>query len=632
MPAVKSKQHLTFGLGLFAFTGLLISTASLLASNSSRVAASGAALAQNRAHPSPQLPARPPTFARDIAPIIYQHCATCHHSSVSGISCGTAPFALLTYNDVKQYAGAIATATSNRAMPPWLPEPGYGDFSESPRLSQDQIRLIADWVRNGEPEGDPAEIPPAPHFEEGWQLGKPDLVLDAKQAISVPASGPDVFWNLIFSPGMKTKRYVRAIEVHPGSDVNLIHHANVILDPAQSARALETAPGAGFPGMDLALKQSPFYVPSHFLFWKPGSAPWVEPDGLSWELDPGADLVLNAHFMPMGTAEQVKPSIGLYFTDQPPKLFPMLIELENDDALDIPAGERDFSVGDDFRLPRDVDVLAVYPHAHYLGHLLESYATLPNGQRQWLIRIPQWNSDWQGVYHYRKPVFLPKGTVISMRYHYDNSTANSHNPHNPPQRVVGGNQATDEMAHLWFQILPRGEGDGRMEIESALLQHRVEKFSDDFPARLNLGALMLARSDAAGAVDVLEQAVRLDPKQEDARRGLAMALDGVGRLREAVDQYRAAVALKPDDNQARLGLARGLIRSGNLTDGLENFRKVADAEPRDADLRDEFGILLMRQNHPAEALAQFNSALAIDPTHKAAQADREEALKRLQAD
>src|SRR5579862_2263509 len=373
--------------------------------------------------PSPAVrPSRRPTFAHDIAPIIYQRCATCHHSSGAGAMPMTTPFALISYSDVKRYASAIAAATRSRVMPPWLPEPGYGDFVDDPRLTDAQIRLITEWVLDGAPEGSASEVPSPPHSVAGWQLGKPDLVVESPRAINIPATGPDLFWNFIFSPPIKKKRYIRAIEVRPGGEVGSIHHANIVLDPAESARTLEKASDAGFPGMDVPLRQSPFYVPSHFLFWKPGNAVWVEPDGLSWELDPGTDLVLNAHFMTTGVSQQAKPSIGLYFTDKPPKLFPMVIELENDDALDIPAGDHDFLVSDDFRLPSDVNVLAVYPHAHYLGRLLEAYATLPNGRRKWLIRIPNWDFAWQAVYHYRKPIFLPRGTLLSMRYHYDNST------------------------------------------------------------------------------------------------------------------------------------------------------------------------------------------------------------------
>lgn len=620
-----NRQRAKAFIGFLAVIGLSVWAITLRAAIPSHSQAS-------RTPPSSGTALGHPTFARDIAPIIYQHCASCHHSTQTGVLalCGDDAFSLLSYNDVKQRASEIARATRTREMPPWLPEHGYGDFVGEYRLSDAEIRTLAEWARDGAPEGPASEIPPAPKFTDGWQLGKPDLVLTATRPLSIPAYGPDVFWNFIFSPNMNSARYVRAIEVRPGSDLSLIHHANVILDPARSARRQEKEPGSGFPGMDIALEHSPFDIPSHFLFWKPGSAPWVEAEGFSWKLDRGTDLVLNAHFMPTGTPEQVRPSIGLYFTDQPPSHFPMVIELENDDALDIPAGDADFEVSDDFRLPRDVDVLAIYPHAHYLGHVIEGYATLPNGQRKWLIRIPNWDPAWQGVYHYRQPVFLPKGAVISMRYHYDNSSANPHNPNSPPRRVLGGNQSTDEMAHLWLQVLPRGgDNDARIEIETALLEHRVEKYRDDFDARVSLGALRLAQFDPAGAVTTLQQAVRLEPKQEEARRFLGMALEGVGRAPEALAQFQAAVGLDPSDKQARYSLARELVKSERFKEGIENFAQVAEADPKNAEIRDEFGELLLQQGQPAEALKQFEAALAIDPSQKPALRDRDLALDRL---
>ncbi len=594
------------------------------------VAARPQATNPSHAAPTQTQPPSAPTFARDIAPIIYEHCASCHHGEPTGRMRGSIPFPLLTYEDVAPRATDIAKATRSRSMPPWLPEPGYADFVGENRLSQSQIRMISEWVRAGTPEGPPTEIPPAPVFADGWQLGKPDLILESARALSVPASGNDVFWNFIFSPGLKTTRYVRAIEIHPGSDMSVIHHANVMVDAAQSARRQESEPGAGFAGMDVPLEHSPFDIPGHFLFWKPGSPPWVEPDGLAWKLNPGDDLVLNAHFMPMGMAQKAKPAVGLYFTDTPPDRFPMLIELENDDALDIPAGDRDFTVGDDFRLPRDVEVLAVYPHAHYLGREMEGYATLPKGQRKWLIRIRDWNPDWQAVFHYREAIFLPKGSVISMRYRYDNSTANPRNPNSPPRRVQGGNQATDEMAHLWLQILPQeGPGDARAEIETALLKHRVEKYRDDFDARISLGALLLARFDPAGAVTVLEQAVELDPKHEEARRFLGSALEAVGRSTEAISQWRIAVELRPGDMEARYDLARALVKSGKVDEAVENFRVVAAADAANADLRDDFGELLLQYGRVIEALEQIDAALAIAPSQERALRDRELATARV---
>ena len=190
---------------------------------------------------------------------------------------------------------------------------------------------------------------------------------------------------------------------------------------------------------------------------------------MAWRADPGSNLLLNVHMRTTGKAELVQPSIGLYFTPNPPTKFPMMLPLEHDGALDIPAGDPDFQVSDDFTVPVDLDVLAVYPHAHYLGHVLEGYATLPDGSQKWLVRITDWDPSWQAVYHYAAPVFLPQGTVISMRYHYDNSAANVRNPNQPPKRVRNGNQATDEMAHLSLQVLPRGAEEQRTELQEAII-------------------------------------------------------------------------------------------------------------------------------------------------------------------
>ena len=355
-----------------------------------------------------------PTFAHDVAPILYRNCVSCHRPGES------APFPLLNYSDAKKHAQQIASATASRAMPPWLPVAGYGNFADEHRLSPDEIALIANWVKSGAPEGPAGETPSAPKFTEGWQLGPPDMIVEATRAYTIPAHGPDVFYNFIFSPGISTMKYVRAIEIRPGN-THLIHHANVIgwTDIARSARRQETQPGAGFPGMNVKIVRNVFDFDTHFLFWKPGSIPWAEQDGFSWRLDPGNDLVLNAHMMTMGMPEEVKPSIGLYFTDKPPKYAPILIQLEHDGALNIPPGDADFVVTDKFTLPLDADALAVYPHAHYLGRVLEGYAILPNGARKELILIRHWNPKWQSVYHYREPVFLPKGTTLVMRWHYD---------------------------------------------------------------------------------------------------------------------------------------------------------------------------------------------------------------------
>jgi hypothetical protein len=539
-----------------------------------------------------------PTFASDIAPIVYEKCAPCHHPGAA------APFSLLTYQDVQKRAAQIAAVTRTGFMPPWLPEKGYGDFSDDRRLTPEQIATIAAWVHGGAPEGSASAIPPAPAFNADWQLGEPDLVLEAGGAFELPAAGRDVYWNFIFTPNLTARRWVRAVEIRPGQP-RVVHHANLLVDRAGSAHLQEAAPGKGFPGMDLVITRSPFDPDGNFLFWKPGNTPHTEPanqsNSLAWRLDPGTELVLNMHMQPSGKREEVRPSIGLYFTDHPQTKFPLLVELEDDEALDIPAGVRDFPIADDFKLPFDVDILAVYPHAHYLGKLLEAWATLPDASKKWLVRIPNWDQNWQAVYYYREPVFLPKDSVIHMRYHYDNSAANARNPNHPPRRVRAGDQATDEMGHLWLQILPRGAGDRRRELQEAVIRHRLEKNPNDPVAHMNLGAILLSRLDPQAAVTELRAAARLEPNRPEVRNMLGLGLAQLNRNADAIEQFELALKARPDYASARFNLATAQAKLGRIDEAIENLRRVLAANPNDPYAKRRLSELISNPNNQLPA-------------------------------
>jgi len=267
----------------------------------------------------------------------------------------------------------------------WPPEPGHAEFVGERRLSDEQIRLIQQWIEQGAAEGFGSTIPPAPKFADGWQLGPPDLVLKAAEAYTLPAGGSDVFRNFVIPVPVSSSRYVRAVEILPGNK-KIVHHANILIDRTGVSRYRdEQDPEVGFGGMDLTMESETFEPDSHFLFWKPGTPPHTEPDDMAWRVDKATDLVLNMHLQPSGKAESIQPSVGLYFTDKPPSRFPMLLQLERDGALDIPAGEKDFVVTDEVRLPVDVDVLAVYPHAHYLGspYFIPQWKGLPNRYFPW---------------------------------------------------------------------------------------------------------------------------------------------------------------------------------------------------------------------------------------------------------
>ena len=289
-------------------------------------------------------------------------------------------------------------------MPPWPPEANHGDFSGDRHLTEAQIQLIADWVKQGTAEGNPAEAPAPPRFTPGWQLGAPDLVIRMPQPYQLGNTETDVWRNFIVPTGLKETKYVRALELrldHPLA----VHHANIVLDRAETLRKRDGKDGLpGFPGMDVTTEAAAndFDPDSHFLFWKPGTVSTAEPPDMAWKLDPGTDLILNLHMKPTGKRESIQAEIGLYFSDRAPTRFPMLVQLEHDGAIDVPAGQSS-SVTDELVLPVEVEVLAIYPHAHYLGKVVEAWATLPDLSRRWLIRIPDWDINWQAVYEYKTP-------------------------------------------------------------------------------------------------------------------------------------------------------------------------------------------------------------------------------------
>jgi tetratricopeptide (TPR) repeat protein/mono/diheme cytochrome c family protein len=525
------------------------------------------------------------TFYRHIAPIVYRHCAPCHRPGESG------PFSLLTYDDAKRHASQIADVTKRRFMPPWLPEAGHGEFLEERRLSDTQIEQIQRWVEQGAPAGSPADAPPRPKFPSEWQLGQPDLVLHVAKPYRLPAGGSEVFWNFIIPVPVTTERWVKAIEILPGNP-KVIHHASIILDRSRSARRHEASPGSGFPGMDLTVEETSFDPDGTFLAWKPGSVPTQEPDGMAWRATPGMDLVFNVHMRPSGKPELINPQIGFYFADKPPTKFPLLIELQRDGSIDIPPGERDYVVKDDFRCPIDVNILAIYPHAHYLGKLLEGFATLPDGTRKWLIRIPDWDLNWQGVYHFKEPVALPAGSTISMRFHYDNSADNVRNPNNPPKRVKGGSQANDEMGNLWLQVLPEHEGDQRAMLEEAVARQRLEHEPADFSANFILGDLLLSRGEALQALSYFEAAWKTEPRNAVAATELGVALASASRLPEALQQFKRALQIDPQFTEARFDLASVEAEAGQWETAAADFGRVLAERPGETRARQHLGEVL----------------------------------------
>jgi len=556
------------------------------------------------------------TWSKDVAPILYHNCTTCHHPG------GAGPFSLLTYADAKRWGAQVVKVTQSRYMPPWLPEPGHGDFADNRRLSDADIVKLRRWFDGGMVEGELRAAPKAPTYDSTWQMGKPDLVLKQAQPFTLAAGGTDVFRNFVFPYPLKESHYVRAMEIRPGAP-QVVHHANVLIDRTGSFRQQHpTDWKAGIPGMEILLDAGNTFDPdSHFLFWKPDTPALVEPEGMPWRLDSGNDLILNIHLKPSGKAEVIDTEIGLYFTDKPPTKQPMLLQLDRDDALDIPAGDKSFVLEDSLTLPVDVEALGVYPHAHYLGKDMQAWAILPNGQKKWLVWIRDWDIDRQSVYRYREPVLLPKGTVLHMRYLYDNSAANPRNPHDPPIRVRAGNRSEDEMAHLWLQVLPvHGDPKGpdpRLLLEEAWMRNRLSKTPDDRISLYNLGAALTGEGRFKEAIEVYQKDIQSRPDDPRTLTALGAALDGAGDWKAAREAFAKAVAAPEAPPaqvcDARFDLASLDLSHQDLSSAEQEFRAQLVSCPEDPETHAGLAATLLAEGQRAPAQLEYQHALDIDP-------------------
>ena len=561
----------------------------------------------------------PPTYTRDIAPILAQHCVVCHRPGHA------APFPLLSYPDVIARTQTIFKAVGNRRMPPWLPEHGRPSFAGERRLTDEQIETIRRWVGAGAPEGDPSHLRALTPAAE-WELGPPDLVVTAAKPYVLPPAGHDVYRNLVLRPALQQRRFVRAVEFKAGNAP--IHHAVIRIDRWHSSRVRDGEDGEpGFDGMAAYDVQDP---DGHFLGWAPGRGPIVAPEGLPWALEPGSDLVVELHLMPGHVPATVQPTVGLYFSDSPPQRTPVMIVMGSK-AIDIPAGASDYAVDDQYRLPVDVEVLSVYPHAHYLGRSMHVRAILPDGSERQLLRINHWSFNWQQDYRLLAPMGLPSGSLLQMRYTYDNSAENPVNPHRPPRRVTWGPQSHDEMGNLGVQLLTRTRAEAaeltksfaahaaEIDIKGAETLLKADPTNASHAALLGTSYVRIGRF--AEAVHALERALRLDAKSATNENHLAGALLAVGRTTDAIAHFRKAVLLSPRDPHLHYNLGKVLAETGQATPALVALHRAIALDPQMAEAHQQLAVLLFAAGRVPDALEHLQRASELQPDAASIHAD-----------
>jgi mono/diheme cytochrome c family protein len=389
-----------------------------------------------------------PTYHRDVARILQQHCQDCHRPGE------VAPFSLLTYSHARKRASDIVTVTESRKMPPWPASTTEGGpFRDARVMSPAEIAVLAAWVAADCPEGDPKDAPPARTWTSDWALGEPDLVLSMPAAYTLTADGRDEHRVFVIPSGLTEGKWLSAIDFKPGNP-RVVHHILAAFDTAGRARKLDAddpAPGYKvFGGFNL--------IPSGGLGgWAPGKRPQSLPSGVGRYLPARADVLLQVHYHKNGKAESDATRIGLYFAKGPidkqvagGMVTPPRSGFFRPKLL-IPAGVANHEVTGAFTIAEDSHLTAVVPHMHWLGKDFLLKATRPDGSTFTLIRIDDWNFNWQGTYDFEQPIAVPKGTRIDMLAHFDNSAKNPANPNSPPKDVTWGEQTTDEMCIGFFQ-------------------------------------------------------------------------------------------------------------------------------------------------------------------------------------
>jgi peroxiredoxin len=358
------------------------------------------------------------TYASQVARILQSHCVACHRPGE------IAPFSLTNYRQAAGWSSMIAEVVDEGRMPPWHASPEYGRFTNDARLSAEEKKAIRDWVAAGAPEGDPADLPPPARFIEGWQIPRPDLVLEMPRAIEIPAEGSMPYELVEIDPKLTRDVWVRASQVRPGNPA-VVHHVVALVLP---------------PGVEKIDEAGGDFLAAY----APGMPPRVMRDGVAKRVPAGSRIVLQLHYTPRGTKQVDRSRIGLVFADPASVHKELMSGMALNFRLQIPPGARDYLSRADFRFSQPSLLLSLMPHMHLRGKSMRFVAEYPDGRREVLLDVPRYEFDWQNLYVLDRPKPMPEGTILHTEAHFDNSDENPNNP-DPKRAVTFGEQTRDEM-------------------------------------------------------------------------------------------------------------------------------------------------------------------------------------------
>ena len=363
---------------------------------------------------------------------------------------------LLTYADARESASRIQEALLSGTMPPWFADPDVNRFSNDRRLSEAQVRTLLSWVDAGAPEGNPADAPPPRRFEEGWTIGKPELILEMPKPFDIPANGTLEYRYVIIPLGFTENRWVQAFEIRPGNR-SVVHHVRAVLRPPGSQWLTDVPMGEARPKRGSNSAGTSAMRHGSIASYTPGRAAMVYPPGRATLIPAGSDLVLEMHYTTNGKATTDQTRVGFIFAKEPPAEQVRRFAIVNT-TFTIPPGDPSVRVEAAATLRADVKLIALHPHMHLRGKAAEFRMVTPEGERKTLLRVSRYDPMWQLQYHPAEELVLKEGTRLEATFTFDNSPGNSVNP-DAAVPVRWGDQTWEEMALGAFEVVvPRGAG------------------------------------------------------------------------------------------------------------------------------------------------------------------------------
>lgn len=398
-----------------------------------------------------------PTWAEDVAPILFNNCTNCHNSN------GIGPMPLETYQQAYDFSGQIKVAVMTQKMPPWPPDKNYRSFAHERALSPAQIQTIADWVDAGSNPGNLANAPSLPVYS-AYELTQNDLEL------SIPTytvnAAQDLYRCFVIPVGNNIDKFIKDIEIIPGNR-SIVHHVLVFQDPTQTPVNLDNNdPGPGYTSFGGTGSNASKLIGG----WVPGGRAFRFPNQMGPKLEANTNIILQIHY-PAGSFN-VQDSTRIRIKYQSGAVREVNIDppinhfnLENG-PLYIPANATKWFYSS-YSVPAqyDLSVLNVAPHMHLIGKKIKVYGITPAQDTIPVIKIDDWDFHWQGFYAFKNLLKIPGGTTVRAEAYYDNTAANHHNPNIPPQAVSAGEATTDEMMVVYFSYTMYMPGDENISQE-----------------------------------------------------------------------------------------------------------------------------------------------------------------------